>query len=255
MLVIDSLPIHCNSYEPGSNPLILIHIFATHTHSSSPSSTHLLCHIHITPIPTRRSTITSTTPKVVKDVIFINQASWEPWFNSIRASVKDHLWRFFDPERLDAFPEPLTPILLFPEQPPVAGIPSATAGPSTRSTPAPGTVVETPAQQAARKLQNEKQLETYYKVVSAYSQLKWDWEKIADAQAKLRDQIQASVAQHKGSQLDADLSVRQWLQALKASTAPPVETIKQSIRVDYQRFILVGYSDWPTGGPSNWVAK
>ena len=63
------------------------------------------------------------------------------------------------------------------------------------------------------------------------------------------------MAQHKGSQLDADLSVRQWLQVLKASTAPPVETIQQSIRVNYQFFVLVGYSDWPTGGPSNWVAK
>ena len=195
----------------------------------------------------------SATPKVVKDVIFINQATWEPWFNSIRASVKDHLWRFFDPEGLNVFHEPLAHILPFPEQPPVAGI--SAAGPSTRSTLAPGTVVKTPAQQAARKLRNKKQLETHYKAVSTYSQLKRDWEKIANAQAKLRDRIQASVVQHKGSQLNADLSVRQWLQALKASTAPPVETIKQSIRVDYQRFVLVGYSDWPTGGPSNWVSK
>ena len=116
-------------------------------------------------------------------------------------------------------------------------------------------MIETPAQQAAREIQNKKQLEIHYKAVSAYGQLKRDWEKIADAQAKLQDRIQASVAQHKGSQLNADLSVSQWLQALKASTAPPVETIQQSIRVDYQRFVLVGYSDWPSRGPSNWVAK
>ena len=167
--------------------------------------------------------------------------------------MKDHHWRFFDPERFDTFPEPLAPILPLSEQPPVAGIPSA--GPSTRSTSAPGTVVKTPAQQAAQETRNERQLEAHYKAVSAYSQLKRDWEKIADAQSKLRDRIQSSVAQHKGSQLDADLSVHQWLQALKASTAPPIETIQQSIRVDYQRFVLVGYSDWPTGGPSNWVAK
>lgn len=63
------------------------------------------------------------------------------------------------------------------------------------------------------------------------------------------------MAQHKGFQLDTDLSVCQWLQALKASTAPPVETIKQSIRTGYQQFILIGYSDWPTGGLSNWVSK
>ena len=195
----------------------------------------------------------SATTKIVKDVILVNQATWEPWFNSIRASVKDHHWRFFDPERFDTFPEPLAPILPLSEQPPVAGIPSA--GPSTRSTSAPGTVVKTPAQQAAQETRNERQLEAHYKAVSAYSQLKRDWEKIADAQSKLRDRIQSSVAQHKGSQLDADLSVCQWLQALKASTAPLIETIQQSIRVNYQRFVLVGYSDWPTRGPSNWVAK
>lgn len=40
-----------------------------------------------------------------------------------------------------------------------------------------------------------------------------------------------------------------------ASTASPLETIKQTIRVDYQRFVLVGYSDWPAGGPSNWVSR
>ena len=195
----------------------------------------------------------SATSKVVKDVIFINQATWEPWFNSIRASVKDHLWRYFDLEQFDTFSEPQALILSLPEQPPVTGISSA--GPSTKSTPAFGTVVKIPAQQTACKLQNKKQLETHYKAVSAYSQLKRDWEKIADAQTKLQDQIQASVAQHKAFQLNADLSVHQWLQALKASTAPPVETIKQSIKVDYQRFVLVGYFDWPIGGPSNWVSK
>ena len=42
---------------------------------------------------------------------------------------------------------------------------------------------------------------------------------------------------------------------MKASTASPLETIKQTIRVDYQRFILVGFSDWPAEGPSNWVSK
>ena len=197
--------------------------------------------------------MTSTSTKVVKDVVLINQATWEPWFNSIRASVKDHLWRYIDPEQFDTFLEPLAPILPLPEQPLVAGI--LFAGPSIRSTLAPGTVVKTSAQQAAQKTQNKRQLEAHYKAVSAYSQLKRDWEKIVDAQSKLRDQIQSFVAQHKGSQLNADLSVRQWLQALKASTAPLMETIQQSIRIDYQRFVLVGYSDWPTRAPSNWVAK
>ncbi|MCJ1463535.1 hypothetical protein MMC07_002143 [Pseudocyphellaria aurata] len=64
-----------------------------------------------------------------------------------------------------------------------------------------------------------------------------------------------STTQRKSTQLDSDLTVRQWLQALKASSAPPFTTLQQTVRVDYQRFIQVGYSDWPTGGPGNWIGK
>ena len=136
-------------------------------------------------------------------------------------------------------------------------IPPVTSGPLTKSMiPAPGTgATKTPAQQAAREARNEKQLEAYYKAFSEYNQRKKNWEKIGEAQSKLRDQIQSFVTQHNASLLDADLTVRQWLQSLKNTIAPLLATFQRTLRVDYQRFILVGYSDWPTGGPSNWIEK
>ena len=184
----------------------------------------------------------SSNTKVIKDVILSDESTWKPWYNVIKASAEQY-WRYFDPEDFHTFPEPFALVQPLPELLPVAGVPLATAGPSTRSTPAPGTVTETPAQQAARELRNKKQLEVFFKDHNLYNQQKRDWEKVAGAQSKLRDRIQSSVAQHNASMLDADLSVRQWLQTLKASTALPLATLQRSLKVEYQRFILVGYSD------------
>lgn len=187
--------------------------------------------------------MTSTSTKVINDVILSDQNTWEPWFNMIKGSQEQY-WRYFDPDGHDTFPEPLEPVRPLPEQPPVASVPLVSTGPSTRSTPAPGVATETPAQQAAREARNEKQLEAYYKTFSKYNQRRRNWEKVGEAQSKLRDRIQSSVAQHNASLLDADLSVRQWLQTLKVSTAPPLATLQRTLRVEYQRFILVSYSDW-----------
>ena len=122
--------------------------------------------------------------KVIKDVILSDESNWEPWYNVIKASVEQY-WRYFDPEGFDTFFEPLAPAQPLPELPPVAG--KATAGPSTRSTPAPGTVIETPTQQAARELRNKEQLEVFFKDHNLFNQQKRNWENVAGAQSKLRD--------------------------------------------------------------------
>lgn len=36
---------------------------------------------------------------------------------------------------------------------------------------------------------------------------------------------------------------------------PPLAITQRTIRVDYHRFMTVGFLEWPTGGPSNWLAK
>lgn len=197
----------------------------------------------------------SLTTKVPKNVILSDQSTWEPWFDIIKSSQEQY-WRYFNPDGHDIYPEPVDPVQLpLSEQPPVVATPVATTGPSTRSMTPAGAATETPAQLAAQKARNKKQLEAYYKAFNEYNQQKCIWEKVSEAQSKLRDRIQSCVAQHNASLLDPDLTVRQWLQSLRESIAPPLATQQQTLRVDYQRFILVGYSDWPTGSPANWIGK
>ena len=57
-------------------------------------------------------------------------------------------------------------------------------------TSATGTgATKTPAQLAAQEARNEKQLEAYRKDFSKYNQQRRNWEKVGEAQSKLRDQI------------------------------------------------------------------
>ena len=108
----------------------------------------------------------SFTTKVVKDVILTDQTSWAPWFNSTKASVGNGFWRFFNPEGTDIFVEPIEPVEPLPELPPPIDQ-AVFAGPSTRSTPAPG---ETPAQQASREARNKSLKDDFFKDFSMYNQ-------------------------------------------------------------------------------------
>ena len=170
--------------------------------------------------------MTSTT-KVVKDVILtLNQSTWEPWYNNLKGSVPGYLWKYFDPEGTEVFFEPIAPLEPVLEPPPVTA-PLVSSGPSTQSTPTVNG--ETLAQLAIREGRFEKQIELFYKQHNIYSQRKREWDKIIEVQIKLQDQIQSSVAEKKTTHFDSDFSVRQWLQALKASSAPPLATIQQTV--------------------------
>ena len=50
-------------------------------------------------------------------------------------------------------------------------------------------------------------------------------------------------------------SDRDWLINLKASTAPLDATYSRIICIAYQKFDVKGFQDWPTDGPSDWLAK
>ena len=128
----------------------------------------------------------SLTAKVPKDVILSDQDTWEPWFNIIKGSQEQY-WKYFDPDGHDVYPEPLDPALPLPEQPSVVATPQATTGPLTKSMTPAGAATETPAQLAAQEARNEKQLEAYYKAFNEFNQRRRIWEKVGNAQSKLRD--------------------------------------------------------------------
>ena len=175
--------------------------------------------------------MSSATTKTAKDIILTTQSTWEAWYNNIKSSVQSYLWKYFDPEQTDKFLEPICPKEPYLEPSPAA--PSANLSrPSTRSTP---TITgETQSQQSAREGRNKKKIDFHQKQYNIYKDKKRDWEKSHDVQTKLRDQIKATVAADRTKKLDSDLSVCQWLHDLKASTAPPLVTTQQNIRIDYQ---------------------
>ena len=154
---------------------------------------------------------------------------------------------YIDPDGEAIYPEPVAPEKPVLEQPPTPEIP-ATSRRITRSTSASET-----DQQAAREAKYEKDLDWFYKEYEIYGFKKEHWWAFTDVEMELRCRIQATVAQNKAYQLDAHLPLRKWLQNLRASTAPSLQTIQRSIRGDYQLLMSEGFADWPTGGPSNWL--
>ena len=104
--------------------------------------------------------------------------------------------------------------------------------------------------------QNIKKTWTCISNVSTwYKDAKENWKVYHAAQLKLQEKILETVTKQKAAKLRADLPVRTWLRDLKASTAPPENVTKRSISVEYHRFIGYGNREWPSGGPSNWLAK
>ena len=186
----------------------------------------------------------------VKDVLLSDQSTWDGWYENIKGSVPDYLWKYFDPDGDAVFVEPIPPVEPVIEPPPV--VPASFAGPSTRSTQPPA---ETPEHQAGRESRYKENMDMYFKRHTIYRDVKKEWEYYHATQTKLRDKIQATVAKQKAAKLRAHLPVRTWLQDLKASSAPPEAITKRSISVEYHRFINIGLTEWPTGGPGAWLAK
>ena len=125
----------------------------------------------------------------------------------------------------------------------------ASAGSGSRA------ATETPEQQTAREAQYEKRMEPYFKRHTIYRDNLRQWEKYNECEAKPRERILGTLAQQKAAPLVPQNTVRKWLIDLKASTEPPKATVKQGIRVEYQRLMSVGFVEWPTGGPNSWLAK
>ena len=198
---------------------------------------------------------TNTAAKAAKDLILSNPSTYHQWFANLRGAVPNHLWPYFDPEYDAMFVEPVPPIE--PVNKPVNNLPRVGAASGTRASAVSGSraATETPEQQTAREAQYEKRMEPYFKRHTIYRDNLRQWEKYNECEAKLRERILGTVAQQKAAPLVPQNTVRKWLIDLKASTEPPKATVKQSIRVEYQRLMSVGFVEWPTGGPNNWLAN
>ena len=189
--------------------------------------------------------------KAAKDVILSDSNTYYQWYENIRGSVPNHLWRYFDPDGEAIFVEPVPPIEPVDEPPPTITA-SGSAAHGTRASRAP---TETPEQRTARQSLFKEQMEMYFKRHAIYRDTLRQWEKYNECEAKLRERILATVVQQKAAPLVSHNSVRKWLSDLKASTQPPKALIKQNIRVEYQKLMSVGLLEWPTNGPSGWLAK
>ncbi len=163
--------------------------------------------------------------------------------------MPDYLWKYFDPDGDTVFVDPIPPVEPVIEAPPEAT--ATTSGPTTRSSQPP----ETPEHRAGRELRYKEDMDMYFKRHIIYRDAKKEWEYYHDVQTKLRDKIQATVAKQKAAKFRANLPVRTWLKDLKASSAPTEAAIKRSISVEYHRLMNIGLTEWPTGGPSVWLAK
>ena len=45
-----------------------------------------------------------------KDIILIDQSTWEPWYQQIKGSVHNDFWAYFDPKGTDVCVKPVAPI-------------------------------------------------------------------------------------------------------------------------------------------------
>ena len=54
----------------------------------------------------------------VKDILLSDQSTWDGWYENIKGSVPDYLWKYFDPDNDAIFPDPVAPVEPVMEPPP-----------------------------------------------------------------------------------------------------------------------------------------
>ena len=164
-----------------------------------------------------------TTAQSLKDVILSDPSTFDQWYDNIRGSVPENLWRYFNTESDDVYDEPIAPVRPVNEPPPDQN--------------------EAPQSRKARADRNKDAMEIFYKEFGIHEFERRKWAKYLDVEAELRDRIQATVAHQKKAKLRATLTVRDWLTDLKALTALPLRKIKQNIQFEYRRLMDVGLAE------------
>lgn len=101
--------------------------------------------------------------------ILSDPGSWDQWFEETRASVPNHLWKFYDPDDDVVFSEPV-----YPDKPTDLPIPDG---------------VETIAQQAVKKEENRRLQDIYYNDYSIAMSQKKEWDSFNTVFQHCRGQI------------------------------------------------------------------
>lgn len=174
----------------------------------------------------------STTPATVT---LSGPSTWEQWFEDTMSTVPSQFWAYYEPDG-DAVPIlPVEPIM-------PANIP-------------PPEGVEKPQARRAREARNERQEDVYFKLFDIWNQKKREWDELQRVDAKLRERILTTVAPSKKAALRRTYPVRRWLTDLRASTALPLENLRQNLVLQYKKLMSDAHGGWPPGGPTTWLAK
>ena len=166
------------------------------------------------------------TTGAVNDVILEGPDQFHSWFSSMKGSVPEDLWKYFDPKTSTAFPTP---------------------EPVTIST------VKDGAESLQQLSSAEKTL--YTQLRTLYNTEVTQHQRFLSEQAKLRKSIIGTVSEAKRSQLLPDISVREWIRRLQTSTMPTDSQMKDTVRARHRVMMGAKYVDWPTGGPDKWVTE
>ncbi|MCJ1343053.1 hypothetical protein MMC31_001244 [Peltigera leucophlebia] len=98
----------------------------------------------------------------VKDVLLWDQSTWDGWYENIKGSVPDYLWKYFDLDNAAIFVDPIPPVEPVIKPPPQ---PAPTLGPTTRNTQPPG---KTPEHRAGRESRYKENMDMYFKRHTIY---------------------------------------------------------------------------------------
>jgi hypothetical protein len=168
--------------------------------------------------------MTSQNAASEMETVLEGPGQYHSWFSDIKGSVPDDLWKYFDTETADEFssPEPVT-----------------------------FSTVKQGAQSLQQLSTAEKTLFTQLR--SLYNTDLTQYQRFLSEQAKLRRLIRRTVSEAKKSQLKPEKSVREWIQAIQASTKPTDAHMQDLVRARHRMMMGAKYQDWPIAGPDKWI--
>jgi hypothetical protein len=158
------------------------------------------------------------------EVILEGPEQYHTWFSSVKGSVPEDLWRYFDPDTAYEFAPP---------------------APVTYDTVRPGVESFT--------LLNPTERAQYTSLQTIYNHDIIQYQRFLSEQAKLRNKILSTVSETKKVQLKADKPVRVWITNLQTATKPTDAQMKDVLRARHRTLLRAKYVDWPTGGPDKWL--
>ena len=132
-------------------------------------------------IPNNFSSMLAKTS--VKDILLLDQSTWDGWYENIKGSVPDYLWNYFDLDNDVIFVDLVAPVK--PIMEPLPGMPPLALGLTTLN----ATHGETSKQRASRESRYKEDIDIYFKWHTIYRDAIKEWEYYLAIQTKLLDKI------------------------------------------------------------------